>query len=102
MKVPPSQAETDQRKDYCEKNHPLHCGCYGKPRTVRYYVRPKSTIRGWYIWAVMLKPSSGHNSEGEIYAPFPHMTVNTKREAKAICASLNSKLRRKGAYRKAL
>lgn len=56
-----------------------------RPKVIRYAVRPKNTIRGWYVWAVILDDGK------EKWATLPRQTCGTKLEARAICDSLNKK-----------
>ncbi len=54
---------------------------------IRYAVKPARTIAGWYVWAVIIT-EDGHDA----WAKFPTKKTTSKREAAAICASLNEKL----------
>lgn len=57
-----------------------------KRQIVRYAVRPASTIRNWYVWAVELVDGK------EQWAKLPSRTVGTKTEAKAIAVSMTEAL----------
>lgn len=53
-------------------------------KVIRYTVRPKNTIRGWFVWAVVLTDAGD-----EKWAPKPYATVASKYEAQAMCDDLN-------------
>ena len=57
-------------------------------QVVRFVVRPKSsTIRGWYVWAVVLDKSGK-----EVWSHEPELLAQSKREATRLCNDLNEEL----------
>lgn len=59
--------------------------------TIRYYVSPAPTIRGWYVKKVALV--DGRECDGGILDKY-----NTKRQAKQIAGINNRRLKRMGRY----